>query len=168
VGLVIEPLGRQHDRSGFSCGEADLNDWFRQRASQDERRNVARVFVAVDDTLGVVGFYSLGAFTLALAELPAEIARKLPRDDAIPAALIGRLARDEKARGRGVGELLLADAVRRILGAGRSLAVFAIVVDAKDDRAIAFYESFGFRAFPNRPRRLFLLTSTAADAFESR
>jgi ribosomal protein S18 acetylase RimI-like enzyme len=168
VGLVIEPLGRQHDRSGFSCGEADLNDWFRQRASQDERRNVARVFVAVDDTLGVVGFYSLGAFTLALAELPAEIARKLPRYDAIPAALIGRLARDEKARGRGVGELLLADAVRRILGAGRSLAVFAIVVDAKDDRAIAFYESFGFRAFPNRPKRLFLLTSTTADAFESR
>lgn len=168
MGLVSEPLGRQHDRSGFSCGEADLNDWFRQRASQDERRNVARVFVAVDDTLGVVGFYSLGAFTLALAELPAEIARKLPRYDAIPAALIGRLARDEKARGRGVGELLLADAVRRILGAGRSLAVFAIVVDAKDDRAIAFYESFGFRAFPNRPKRLFLLTSTAADAFESR
>jgi ribosomal protein S18 acetylase RimI-like enzyme len=68
-------------------------------------------------------------------------------------------------RGAGIGELLLADAVRRILGAGRSLAVFAIVVDAKDDHAVAFYENFGFRQFPTRPSRLFLLTSTAAEAF---
>jgi ribosomal protein S18 acetylase RimI-like enzyme len=166
VVLVIEPLGGQHHRTGFSCGQADLDNWFRQRAGQDDRRNVARVFVAVDDALGVVGFYSLGAFTLGLVELPAEIARKLPRYDAIPAALIGRLARDERTRGRGVGEMLLADAIRRILGAGRSLAVFAVVVDAKDDHAIRFYESFGFRAFPNRPRRLFLLTSTAAEAFD--
>src|SRR6266545_3732682 len=123
MGLVIEPLGRQHDRTDFSCGQADLDHWFRQRAGQDDRRNVARVFVAVDGSLGVVGFYSVGAFTLALAELLAEIARKLPRYDAIPAALIGRLARDERTRGRGVVEMLLADAIRRILGAGRSLAV---------------------------------------------
>jgi ribosomal protein S18 acetylase RimI-like enzyme len=127
---------------------------------------VARVFVAVDHDLGVVGFYSLSSFTLALADLPEALARKLPRYDAIPAALIGRLARDERARGRAVGELLLADAVRRILGASRSMAVFAIVVDAKDDRAVSFYETFGFRSFPNTPNRLFLPTTTAAAAFE--
>jgi ribosomal protein S18 acetylase RimI-like enzyme len=166
VALVIEPLGKQHDRTEFSCGQPELDDWFRQRASQDDRRNVARVFVAIDDDLGVVGFYSLSSFTLALENLPDQIARKLPRYDAIPAALIGRLARDERARGRGVGELLMADAVRRILSASRSMAVFAIVVDAKDDRASSFYESFGFRAFPTMPNRLFLLTSAAAAAFE--
>ncbi len=166
MGVIIEPLGKQHNRTTFSCGQAELDDWFQRRAGQDEKRNVARVFVAVDNKLGVVGFYSLSSFTLALEELPEEIARKLPRYDAIPAALIGRLARDKRAAGRRVGELLLADAVRRILGAGRSLAVFAIVLDAKDERAVSFYENFGFRAFPNRPKRLFLLTSTAAAALE--
>jgi ribosomal protein S18 acetylase RimI-like enzyme len=84
----------------------------------------------------------------------------------VPAALIGRLARDTRVRGQGVGELLVADAVRRILGASRSLAVFAIVVDAKDDRAATFYEGFGFRRFPLHPGRLFLPVSVAAAAFD--
>ena len=165
MGIVIEPLGRKHDRAGFSCGEFALDDWFRRRAGQDDKRNVARVFVAVDDERGVIGFYSLSSFTLTLEDLPDEIARKLPRYEAIPAGLIGRLARDQRARGQGIGELLLADAVRRILSASLSLAVFAIIVDAKDDRAVSFYESFGFRRFPVRQNRLFLLTSTAAEAF---
>ncbi len=125
---------------------------------------MARVFVAVDDEHGIVGFYSLSSFNLTIQDLPQEIARKLPRYDAIPAALIGRLARDQRVRGKGLGQLLLADAIRRILSASRSLAVFAIIVDAKDERAAAFYESFGFERFPTRPGRLFLLTSTAAEA----
>lgn len=162
--FVIEPLGNHHDRTAFSCGQADLDDWFQRRATQDERRNSARVFVASDDSLGVVGFYSLSSFTLTLTDLPDEIARKLPRHAAIPAALIGRLARDLRVRGRGIGELLLADALRRILAAASTLAVFAIVVDAKDATATAFYEGFGFRAFPPRPNRLFLLTSSVAAA----
>jgi ribosomal protein S18 acetylase RimI-like enzyme len=165
LAIAIEPLGKQHSRAAFSCGQPALDDWFRRRASQDEKRNVARVFVAVDDEVGIIGFYSLSSFTLAIDDLPEEIARKLPRYDAIPAALIGRLARDQQVRRRGIGELLLADAVRRILDAGRSLAVFAIVVDAKDDDAVAFYERFGFRRFPTRSGRLFLLTATAAEAF---
>ena len=164
MAIAIEPLGKHHDRAAFSCGQPDLDDWFRRRASQDEKRNVARVFVAVDDELGVIGFYSLSSFTLSIPDLPADIARKLPRYDAIPAALIGRLARDERARGRSVGEILLADAIRRILGAARSLAVFAIVVEAKDARASDFYKAFGFRPFPLRPQRLFLLAATAVAA----
>lgn len=161
MAIVIEGLGKHHDRATFSCGQPDLDDWFRRRASQDEKRDVARVFVAVDPALGVVGFYSLSSFTLSIDDLPHEIARKLPRYDAIPAALIGRLARDVRARGRGVGEILVADALRRILGARRSLAIFAIVVDAKDERAVAFYEALGSRAFPLRRNRLFLPTATA-------
>jgi hypothetical protein len=102
VAIAIEPLGKHHDRSQFSCGNAALDEWFRNRAGQDERRNVARVFVARDDELGVAGFYSLSAFTLAIEDVPEDLAGKLPRYDAIPAALIGRLARDERARGRGL------------------------------------------------------------------
>jgi len=160
---AIEPLGK-HDRAAFSCGVAALDAWFRLRAGQDEKRNVARVFVAIDDRHGVVGFYSLSSFTLAIPDLPPERAARLPRYDAIPAALIGRLARDERVRGEGVGDLLLADAVRRVLGAARSLAVFAIVVEAKNEKAVAFYRDFGFEPFPNRPFRLFMPISDAAEA----
>jgi GNAT superfamily N-acetyltransferase len=159
----MEPLGK-HDRAAFFCGVAALDDWFRLRAGQDERRNVARVFVAIDDRFGVVGFYSLSSFTLAITDLPAEHGKRLPRYDAIPAALIGRFARDERVRGESVGDLLLADAVRRVLSAARSLAVFAIVVEAKDEQAVDFYCDFGFEPFPNRPLRLFMTASTAAAA----
>ncbi len=159
----MEPLGK-HDRAAFFCGVAALGDWFRLRAGQDERRNVARVFVAIDDRFGVVGFYSLSSFTLAITDLPAEHGKRLPRYDDIPAALIGRFARDERVRGEGVGDLLLADAVRRVLSAARSLAVFAIVVEAKDEQAVDFYCDFGFEPFPNRPLRLFMTASTAAAA----
>jgi GNAT superfamily N-acetyltransferase len=162
--IVIEPLGKHHDRAKFSCGQPELDDWFRLRASQDEKRNIARVFVAVSGDQGVIGFYSLSSLSLSLENLPAELAQKLPRYSAIPAALIGRLARDERVRGQGVGELLLADAIQRVLNAGRSIAFFAIVVDAKDDRAAAFYRELGFREFPLQPSRLFLLASTAAAA----
>lgn len=164
MALIFEPLGPQHDRSAFSCGRDDLDDWFRRRAGQDQRRDLARVFVAVDPDAGVVGFYSLSAFTLALDQLPQALSRKLPRYDAIPAALIGRLARDERVRGKGVGDLLVADAVWRILDTARSLAVFAIVVDAADEQAAAFYASFGFQPFPLHPQRLFLTVATAASA----
>jgi GNAT superfamily N-acetyltransferase len=161
--IVIEPLGKRHNRTTFSSGQVALDEWFRRCAGQDERRNIARVFVATDDQ-GVVGFYSLSSFTLTIDQLPTELARGLPRYDLIPAALIGRLARDERARGQGVGGLLLADAMRRILGASQSLAVFAIIVDAKDDHAAAFYETFGFQRFPVQRDRLFLLTTTAVEA----
>jgi GNAT superfamily N-acetyltransferase len=160
---AIEPLGK-HDRAAFSCGVGALDDWFRVRAGQDEKRNVARVFVAIDDQRGIVGFYSLSSFTLALTDLPPEHAKRLPHHALIPAALIGRLARDERVRGEGIGDLLLADAIRRIIGAARSIAVFAIVVDAIDEKAAAFYRNFGFVPFPNRPQRLFMPASEAAEA----
>jgi len=113
---------------------------------------------------GIVGFYSLSSFRLAIADLPPEHAKRLPRYDAIPAALIGRLARDKKVRGEGVDDLLLADAVRRVIEAACSLAVFAIVVEATDDKAAAFYRDFGFAPFPNRLLRLFMPASEAAEA----
>jgi GNAT superfamily N-acetyltransferase len=160
---AIEPLGK-HDRAAFSCGVAALDDWFRLRAGQDERRNVARVFVAVDDRHGVVGFYSLSSYTLTISDLPPEHAKRLPRYDLIPAALIGRLARDQRVRGEGIGDLLLADAVRRVLDAARSLAIFAIVVDAIDENAAAFYRDFGFSPFPSRPLRLFMPATDAVAA----
>lgn len=163
MNLAFEPLKKKHDRESFSSGDAALDDWFRKRALQDTKRNVSRVFVALDDE-GIAGFYSLSAFTLALHAVPPELAHKLPRYDAIPAALIGRLARAERSRGQGIGELLLADAIKRILAVEESIAIFAIVVDSKNESATEFYGSLCFSPFPDTPRRLFLLTATARAA----
>lgn len=120
----------------------------------------------MDDDLGVVAFYSLGAFSLAITDLPPDLAHRAPRYDAIPAALIGLLARDVRVRGRGMGDLLMADAIAHVLEAGTRLGIFAILVDARDARAAAFYQAFGFQTFPSRPDRMFLLTATARAALE--
>lgn len=162
--ITFEPLAKRHDRVQFRCGDAALDEWLQKRAGQDERRNVARVFVAVDDASQIVGFYSLSAFTLSLDEIPGDMAAKLPRYDHIPAALIGRLARHEQVRGQGIGEILIADALQRIVNVAQDLAVFAIVVEAKNRAASDFYQSFGFIPFPLHASRLFMLTSTAASA----
>lgn len=161
--IRLELLSRRHDRRAFTSGVSALDDWFRTRATQDQRRHVAQVFVAFDQ-LGIVGFYSLSMFTLALESLPDRLAHKLPRYEAIPTALIGRLARHERAKGSGIGDLLVADAVKRVLAAAESVAAYAIVVDAKDERGRQLYGSHGFISLPSRPNRLFLLTETAAAA----
>ena len=161
--IRFEVLRAGHDRTHFSCGTPALDEWFRIRASQDQKRKVAQVFVALKKDQ-IVGFYSLSMFTLSLDIIPAPLAKKLPRYEAIPAALIGRLARAESEQGTGTGGLLLADAVKRVLGATESIAAYAIVVDAKDNRARHFYEGHGFIPLPSTPRRLFLLTQTAEAA----
>jgi ribosomal protein S18 acetylase RimI-like enzyme len=164
LAIHIVPLQKHHDRRAFSCGEPILDDWFRNRATQDTKRDLAQVFVAIDDVLGLVGFYSLSAFSLQLDDFPEDLAKKLPRYRATPAALIGRLARDIRSRGQRVGDVLLADAIKRVLAARQSLGVYAIVVDALNTMAQDFYASFGFTALPTRPDRMFLLTSVAERA----
>lgn len=156
MSLVIEPLGRQHDRAAFSCGVAELDDYLRRRAGQDVRRRIARVFVGTDEGSNVVlGFYTLSALSIDVGALPEAQARKLPRHP-VPAALIGRLAVVRSAQGRGLGRLLLADAVQRTLAASEQVAIHAVVVDAKNDAAHRFYRAYGFLALPDEALRLFL------------
>jgi ribosomal protein S18 acetylase RimI-like enzyme len=159
--LAFELLDRRHDREPFSCGEPALDDYLKRRASQDVKRDIARVFVATPvGSTEIVGYYTLSSTSIALDDMPADLARKLPRYGEIPAALIGRLARDLRWKGRGVGEILLADALGRVLDAGSRMAVYAVVVDAKNEAAAAFYRSFGFRRQLTRPSRLFLPAAT--------
>ena len=137
-----------------------MDNYLRRQASQDARRRVARIFVAVGDTPGrVAGYYTLSAASIEKEDLPADLARRLPHYP-VPAAVLGRLAIDSTYQGRGLGELLLLDATRRVVRASATIAVYAIVVDAKNERARAFYERYGFRAFPSVPRRLYLPLQT--------
>jgi GNAT superfamily N-acetyltransferase len=157
--LRIERLAG-HDRSQFSSGDTALDTWFHKRASQDDERDVARVFVAVDD-LGVSGFYTLSTFAVTAGDLPERLAKKLPRYPQIPTTLTGRLARDIRVKGQGVGELLLADAVKRAVQVTREVASYAIIVEAKNANASNFYGIFGFIPFASQPHRMFLPVATA-------
>ena len=158
--LVIEPLGAHHDRAAFSCGEPALDSYLQRQASQDIRRRVAQVFVALGDMPGkITGYYSLSATSFDKDELPPAQAKRLPHYP-VPAAVLGRLAIDRMRQGQGLGELLLLDAIRRVIWASTTLAVHAVIVDAKNERAQAFYERYGFRPFTTEPRRLFLPLET--------
>jgi ribosomal protein S18 acetylase RimI-like enzyme len=158
--LVIEPLGPHHDRTSFSCGEPALDAYLQRQASQDVRRRVTQVFVAVGDAPEkIAGYYSLSAASFEKAGLPPALAKRLPHYP-VPAAVLGRLAINRKHQGRGLGETLLLDAIRRVLRAGTAIAIYAIIVDAKNERAQSFYERYGFRPFAGEPRRLFLPLAT--------
>lgn len=154
--LIIESLGRRHDRAAFSCGLPELDRYLARQAGQDVRRRIARVFVCTaGETDAVLGFYTLSALSIDLTSLPDELSRKLPRHP-VPCALIGRLAVDRSAHGRGLGRMLLADAVKRTVAAGQTVAMHALIVDAANDDAKRFYERFGFAPLTDDPMRLFL------------
>jgi ribosomal protein S18 acetylase RimI-like enzyme len=160
----IERLA-DHGRTTFDCGVPALDRYFRDQVGQDARRRVASCFVAVADQSGAVrGFYTLAAAGVALGDLPADLARRLPRYPSVPAYRVGRLAVDRAARGQGLGAALLADALLR---AGRAEAAgLALVVDAKDETAAAFYRHHGFLELVGRPLALFLPLATAGKAQE--
>lgn len=162
----IVPLHARHDRKGFASGADELDRYLLQQAGQDAKRHVAAPFVLLDPaTKRVAGYYTLSAFAVAPCELQPEIARKLPRYPLVPTTLLGRLAVATEFQGRGYGELLLLDALRRTLDHATDVATIGVVVEARDDRALAFYERFEFRPFPDHPRRLFLALATIARLF---
>lgn len=157
----VEPLSRRHDRDAFACGEPALDLYLKRQASQDVKRRIAAVFVLAGDTAATIaGFYTLSAHALAFGALPAAIAEKLPRYLEIPTLLLGRLARDLRFRGQGIGELLLFDALKRALGSSGTVGAFAVVVDAMNDWAVQFYLSYGFQPVSDQPSRLFLPMAT--------
>ena len=152
--LIIEPLNTSHDRPGFQCGESSLDEYIKKQAKQDVKRRVSRVFVARElDKPGIIlAYYTLSTLSI---ELPPPLARKLPRHP-IPAALIGRLAVSQQVQGYGVGRMLVADAIKRILGVSNEIAIYAVVVDALNEGARRFYQQFGFMPLNVPGRRLFL------------
>lgn len=154
--ILIEPLGPHHDRSAFSCGNEALDRYIREQAGQDVRRGTARMFVAVmaDQPDRVLGYFTLSAATVVPNDLAAAVEKKLPKH-AIPAALIGRLAVDKDAQGKGLGGVLIADAVKKTKLAAETVAMAVVVVDPIDDNAQAFYAAFGFQSLEGPQRRMF-------------
>lgn len=149
----IVPLDFAADRKPFCSRSEALNRYFHTQVSQDSRRRVAACFTAVAADGVIAGYYALASASVPLSKLPEAVGKKLPRYPSVPAVLLGRLAVDGRHSGRGLGGILLADALLR--AARAEIAAFALIVDAKDGDAAAFYRHFGFLPFPDRADKLF-------------
>lgn len=160
---VIERFDKsRHERAGFECGFKALDDFLKKSANQYDKRNIGRTYVAVPQTeQSVKGFYTVSTSGIGFNELPDPMSKQLPRHP-VPTALLARLAVDRTEQGKGLGALLLQDAIRRIVDLSERIGIFAIVVDAIDDNATAFYRKYGFIALVDQPLKLFLPIATAA------
>lgn len=155
TGIRVEALSDRHERATFRCGVEPLDRYLRTGAGQDVRKRVASCFVLVaGDDPAPIGYHTLSATSLTLAELPETLVKRLPRYPAVPATLMGRLAIDERHRGRRLGEFLLFDALSRALR--NEIASYAFVVDAKDEAAAAFYARYRLLSLTAGGRRLFV------------
>lgn len=154
----LAPLDATHDRAVFNSDSEPLNRYLREQVTQDVRRRVAACFVALADGKRIAGYYTLASASLLLANLPASTGKKLPRYPTVPAVRMGRLAVDQAFKELGLGGALLADALDR--AARSEIAAYALIVDAKDEVAVAFYQYHGFIALPDSPRTLFLPLAT--------
>ena len=162
--LRLARLNAGHDRSAFRSGSDPLDRYLREQVTQDTRRRVATCFVAVTDDQDnksgqrIAGYYTLASASLLLADLPINVGKKLPRYPTVPTVRMGRLAVDQAFKGVGLGGALLADALAR--AANAEIAAYALMVDAKDGAAAAFYTHHGFVALPDSPLILFLPLAT--------
>lgn len=157
--FVVAPLLAAHDRSAFQSDSEPLNRYLQTQATQDIRRRMAACFVALADADRIAAYYTLASASVLLAQWPPSNAKKLPRYPTVPAVRMGRLAVGRAFTKQGLGAALLADALTRAMRA--EIAAYALLVDAKDAQAAAFYLHHGFIALPDAPLALFLPLATA-------
>jgi hypothetical protein len=162
--LRIEPLSDRHDRESFASGVEPLDRYLRHQAGQDAKRRIASCFVLVgDDDRIAIGYYTLAATGIALADLPDALAKRLPRYPVVPATLMVRLAIDGRHHRQGHGEFMLLDAFSRALR--NEIASYAFVVDAKDHKVALFYQRYRFRYLVEGGQRLFVPMAEIAKMF---
>ena len=153
--MVIEPLTRFHDRTGFDCGETSLNRFLRETARQYADRDFGITYVAVPEVGNpqILGYYTLTMAEIASGAVPQ---KGLPPRQPLPVALLGRLAVDLQAQGNRVGERLLSDALSNTQQISSRIGCFAVVVDALSEDAKRFYLRYGFRALSDDPLHLYM------------
>ena len=169
---AFEPT--RHDRSGFDSGVARIDSFLKRTARRHHKQDFTRIWVACrPGELSVLGYYAINSHALEADALPAQIAKGAPRHGSVPGAYLSMMGVDRSHQGHGLGRALVADALRRIEAASRSLGIKAIVLDVIDDGGAAtyarrkgFYERMGFVSFPSRPSRMFIALSTVRAALK--
>ena len=164
----FEPLGPTHDRTAFSCGVPELDEYLKLPAGQHARKKIsATTVLLVDSPHRIAGYHSLSSTRLNLGELPPDLAKIYPRYvEGIPASLLGRLAVDLSYGGHGWGSALLINALERALLATSVVASAFIIVRAVEAQATLFYLRYGFSEFPGDSRRLYLPMKTVQQLIE--
>lgn len=158
-------LDKKHQRNGFSCEQPPLTTYLKEQVSQDIRKKLALCFVTLDEKNNVTGYYTLSNSSISRDIVPQDVQMKLGYKD-IPVTLLGRLARDEKYTGQGLGEFLLMDAMYRSVSASRGQsASFALVTDLIDAHAEKFYAKYGFRKLDGS-QRMFIPMKTIEAIFD--
>lgn len=155
--VQIQPLNSEHNRENFDCGTPQLNTWLATMASQQQEKNIARTFVAVEvsDPATILGYYCLTVSEVDGQDCPS---RRPPKR--VPVVRLGRFATAETLQGKGLGLILLQNALEKVYEISMHAGVAAAVVDAKDEEAAAFYEKRGFLRSPRNPLQLFLFVKT--------
>jgi GNAT superfamily N-acetyltransferase len=161
------PLEPAYNKNSFSCGKIALDDYLHKQASQDIKRKLSLCFILPDTNYGIKGYYTLSNDSIPQEDLPEEIKKKMPKSYVnLPATLLGRLAVDKNFKGKGLGELLLLDALRRSYDVSiESVGSMSVVVDPLDLEAVAFYKKYGFIELPDSGR-MFLPMKTIGALFK--
>lgn len=162
AGLVIQLLGPEHDRSRFTCDAEHFVTYLKQHASQEQRRDLAAVYVLTfQNSNEIIGYYTLSSYAISPENFPDELKKKLPKYTLVPATLIGRLAASNKFKGKNLrlGESLLIDALLRAWTSRGAVGSWAVVVDSEPDTA-SFYLKYGFVSFPGHERKFFMTMGT--------
>lgn len=159
------PLEATHKKSEFDCGNELLTSYFKNQANQDVKRLLSRCFVIIDNDNGVKGYYTISSSSINRDLIPENIKSKLPRSYTdIPVILLGRLARDNKHKGDGIGEILLLDALKRCYDVSLNLGCMAVIVDPIDEKAKDIYLKYGFILLPDS-NRMFISMATVFKLF---
>ena len=150
-------MASSHDRRAFSCGVDALDEYLRRFARQHAEVNVSRTYVAADGP-EIFGFYSLAMSGIRKENLPTKYIGRFPNFP-LPVARLARLAVAIRHQRKGLGELLLADALQRCLRLSVEIGMIGVVVDAKDEQARGWYERYEFEQLPDSPFTLWLPTT---------
>lgn len=151
MSLIIEILNSQHKKSGFDCGNDLLNNYIRRQAKQDVSRDLSACYILNDsDDKRIIGYYTLSGNSINRNDFPEDLIMKLPPSYVnLPTVLLGRLAVENTYKGKGFGETLLIDALKRCVDISKKLGIIAVIVDTIDQKAVTFYESYGFILIPS-------------------
>lgn len=163
---MVELLDKKHNRDDFDCGKELLNNYLKNQAGQDIKRKLSACFVLADSNSDQIqGYYTLSNNSIPLSGFPEHIQKKLPRSYiSIPTTLLGRLAIDTKNQGKGIGKILLIDALKRSYEISQEIGSFAVVVDLIDEEAEKFYEKYDFIKLPDS-RKMFISMKTLTQLF---
>lgn len=154
-GFRIERLTRHHPRKAFESGQARVDEWLKTKSLQNQDKHLSVTRVLLDAAGAIAGYFTLATGQVDFGDLPTEVAKTLPRR-LLPVAVLAWLAVATEHQGKGLGKLLLSQALCECHDAGQTFAFIAVILDCVDDNAKAFYQRFDFAELPGHPYRLFL------------